>query len=54
MQIFATHEEMLRKVKELLAEQTELRKKNRLLEMWIIKYMRKVKCLNNNKFYIYI
>ncbi|KAL6261645.1 hypothetical protein P5V15_006733 [Pogonomyrmex californicus] len=32
---------MLKNLKELLAEQTELRKKNRLLEMWIIKYMRK-------------
>lgn len=42
---------MLKKLKELLAEQTELRRKNRLLEVWIIKHMRKVRCLVN---FIYI
>lgn len=57
---------MIRKLKEFLAEQAELRKKNRLLEVWITKHMKKVKYFNNfnifishnwiykdDKFYIY-
>ncbi|XP_011697932.1 PREDICTED: DNA ligase 1 isoform X2 [Wasmannia auropunctata] len=43
VEIFASREAMLGKLKELLAEQTELRRRNRLLEVWIIKHMRKEK-----------
>lgn len=42
VQIFASREAMLGKIKELLAEQVELRRKNKLLETWINKHMRKV------------
>jgi len=45
---------MLKKLKELLAEQTELQRKNRLLEVWIIKHMRKVRFKQFNKFYIHL
>jgi len=45
MQILASREAMLKKLKELLAEQVELRRKNKLLESWIIAHMRKVRCL---------
>jgi len=51
VQIFASREAMLKKLKELLAEQTELQKKNRLLEVWIIKHMRKVRFKQFSKFY---
>ncbi|XP_018316994.1 troponin T, cardiac muscle isoform X2 [Mycetomoellerius zeteki] len=42
VEIFASREAMLNKLKELLAEQVELRRKNRLLESWIIAHMRKM------------
>ncbi|XP_072742676.1 uncharacterized protein [Anoplolepis gracilipes] len=41
VEIFASRETMIRKLKEFLVEQTELRRKNRLLEVWIIKHMKK-------------
>ncbi|XP_070167871.1 LOW QUALITY PROTEIN: cilia- and flagella-associated protein 184-like [Polyergus mexicanus] len=41
VEIFANRETMIRKLKEFLAEQAELRKKNRLLEVWITKHMKK-------------
>lgn len=43
---------MIRKLKEFLAEQAELRRKNRLLEVWITKHMKKVKYLNNLNLFI--
>lgn len=40
--MFIDREEMIKKYKELLAEHVELRRKNRLLEAWILKYIKKV------------
>jgi len=54
VQILASREAMLKKLKELLAEQTELQKKNRLLEVWIIKHMRKVRFKQFSKFYVHL
>ncbi|XP_020296586.1 uncharacterized protein LOC109861373 [Pseudomyrmex gracilis] len=47
-EIFNDREEMMKKHKELLAEHLELRRKNRLLETWILKYVKKVEYLNYN------
>lgn len=41
-QIFASRGAMIGKLKELVAEQTELRRRNKLLELWIVKRTKKV------------
>ncbi|XP_012230584.2 cilia- and flagella-associated protein 184-like [Linepithema humile] len=42
VEIFASREAMITKLKELLAEQAELRRKNKFLEVWIIRHMKKI------------